>query len=93
MDRIDPSAQCQCWVDIFEAGCFMGRMRRLVGPRKLRDLRGKSVIVGPRATVLLNVRREGRDTIVKLPPKRAVPDLSAAVGGAKIRSVTVTYRI
>ena len=96
MDRIDPSAQCQCWVDIFEAGCFMGRMRRLVGPRKLRDLRGKSVIVGPRATVLLNVRREGRDTIVKLPKRRnrAVPDVSRPRSAAgKIRSVTVTYRI
>lgn len=91
MDRIDPLAQCQCWVDIFEADHFMGRMRRLVGPRKLRQLHGKSVIVGPRATLLLTVRRGGRDVVVKLASKRVVPDLRAAVRGAAIRRAAVAY--
>jgi hypothetical protein len=89
MDGIDPLAQCQCWVDVFEADYFLGRMRRLVGPRKLRQLHAKSVIVGPYATVVLRVRRGGRDVFVTLPPRRVIPDLAASVRGAKIRGATV----
>ena len=78
-----------CWVDIFEAHDFMGRMRRLFGPRKLRQLQAKSMIVGPRATVLLSVRRRGRESLVKLAGKRVIPDLAKSIHGATIRKATV----
>ncbi|MGA2442191.1 MAG: hypothetical protein ABSH08_14655, partial [Tepidisphaeraceae bacterium] len=64
MQRIEASRNC--WVDVFEEGYFLGRMRRLLGPRKLRRLDAKSMIVGPRATVLLSVRRRGRESLVTL---------------------------
>ncbi len=91
MDRIDPLAQPECWVDIFEADHFMGRMRRLVGPQKLRQLHGRSVIVGPRAKLLLTVRRGGRDVVVTLAPKRLVPSLPATLRGADIRRAAVAH--
>lgn len=37
-------AQCECWVDLFDADYFMGKMRRLTGPRRLSRWRAKSVI-------------------------------------------------
>jgi hypothetical protein len=78
-----------CWVDIFEAHDFMGRMRRLFGPRKLGPLRAKSMIVGPRATVFLSVHRHGRESVVKLTAKRVIPDLAKSIHGATIRKATV----
>ena len=87
MQRIETS--CKCWVDIFEALYFMGRMHRLFGPQKLRQLHAKSMIVGPRATVLLSVRRRGRESVVKLAAKRVIPDLAKSIHGATIREATV----
>ncbi|MGD0390055.1 MAG: hypothetical protein ABSC42_13995 [Tepidisphaeraceae bacterium] len=87
MQRIESS--CKCWVDVFEEGYFLGRMRRLFGPRKLRQLQAKSMIVGPRATVLLSVRRRGRESLVKLAGKRVIPDLAKSIHGATIRQATV----
>jgi hypothetical protein len=92
MERTNSPAQDQCWVDVFEADYFMGRMRRLVGPRKLRQLIAKSVIVGPQAMVVLTVRRGGRDCQVTLKPRKVVPDLAATVRNAKIRGVTVVLK-
>ncbi|MGD0461866.1 MAG: hypothetical protein ABSB74_05195 [Tepidisphaeraceae bacterium] len=92
MERTDSPAQGQCWVDVFEADCFMGRMRRLVGPRKLRQLSAKSVIVGPHAMVVLTVRRRGRDCRVTLRPRKVIPNLAATVRGAKICNATVVLK-
>jgi hypothetical protein len=89
MEQTDSQPSSQCWVDIFDGDCFMGRMRRLFGPQKLRQLRAKSVIVGPDVTVVLTVRRQGRDSVVKLSPSKVVPDLAATVRGAKIRNAVV----
>jgi hypothetical protein len=85
-------SQDQCWIDLFDADCFMGRMRRLVGPRKLRQLNAKSVIVGPEAMVVLTVRRGGKDHQVTLKPRKVIPDLAVAVRNAKIRSATVVLK-
>jgi len=87
MQRIESS--CNCWVDIFEAHYFMGRMHRLFGPRKMRRLRAKSMIVGPRATVLLSVRRRSRESLVTLAAKRVIPDLAKSIHGATIRKAAV----
>jgi hypothetical protein len=92
MERTKSPIQDQCWVDVFEADYFMGRMRRLVGPRKLRQLSAKSVIVGPQAMVVLTVRRRGRDSLVTLHPRKVIPDLTATVRGAKIRNATVVLK-
>jgi hypothetical protein len=92
MEPADSRDQVQCWVDVYELGYFMGRMRRLIGPKKLRQLSAKSVIVGPHAMVVLTVRRRGRDCLVKLPPKKVIPDLAATVRGAKIRNAAVVLK-
>ena len=55
-----------CWVDIFEADYFMGRKRRLTGPQKLRQLKAKSLIVGPKAAVVLTVFRGNRKSVIRL---------------------------
>jgi hypothetical protein len=87
MQRSESSRHC--WVDVFEEGYFLGPMRRLFGPRKLRQLHAKSMIVGPRATVLLSVRCRGRESVVKLAAKRVIPDLAKSIHGATIRQATV----
>jgi len=87
MQRIESS--CNCWVDVFEEGYFLGRMRRLIGPRKMRQLHAKSMIVGPRATVLLSVRRRSRESLVTLAAKRVIPDLAKSIHGATIRKAAV----
>jgi len=87
MQRIEPS--CKCWVDLFDAHYFMGRMHRLFGPRKMRRLHAKSMIVGPRATVVLSVGRRGRESVIKLAAKRVIPDLGKSIHGATIREATV----
>ncbi len=84
-----PSPHVDCWVDVFDSHYFMGRMRRLVGPRKLRQLNAKSIIVGPSATVVLTIRRAGRDSRITLKPLKVIPNLAAIVRNAKIRSATV----
>jgi hypothetical protein len=92
---VDPMARngsSQCWVDVFDADCFMGNMRRLVGPQKLSQLNVKSLIVGPHAMVQLTIRRRGLDSLVTLRPKKVIPDLAAAVNGAKIRSASVIFK-
>jgi hypothetical protein len=90
MDRIESLARRECWVDVYDADHFQGRMRRLVGPKKLRKVGAKSVIVGPSARVLLNVRRRGRDRVVTLPPRQVIPNLAAAVRG-EIRGATIVH--
>ncbi len=92
MEAKGSSAQGQCWVDTYELDYFMGKMRRHFGPKKLRQLSAKSVIVGPQAMVVLTVRRRGCDTLVKLPPKKVIPDLAATVRGAKIRNAAVLLK-
>jgi hypothetical protein len=76
-------------VDIYEADHFQGRMRRLIGPQKLRRPCAKSIIVGPRATVLLSVRQQGLESVVKLKAKSVIPDLVKSVRGATIQEVAV----
>jgi hypothetical protein len=86
------STQQSCWVDVFAADYFKGRMRRLVGPRKLRQLSAKSIIVGPDAIVVLTIRRAGRDSRITLNPRKVIPDLDALVRGAKIRNATLVLK-
>jgi len=87
MEPADSRDQVQCWVDVYELGYFMGRMRRLIGPKKLRQLSAKSVIVGPHAMVVLTVRRRGRDCLVKLPPKKVKCPPQLPCGRRKSTSV------
>ena len=83
--------QSDCWVDIFDADCFMGRRRRIIGPQKLRQLRAKSLIVGPKAAVVVTIFRGTRKSLVRLKAKRVVPDVAKSLGGSKgiLREVTV----
>ena len=78
-----------CWVDIFEADYFMGRRRRLQGPQKLQQLQAKSLIVGPKATVVLGISKGKRKSIVRLNAKRVIPELAKLAGGAIFREITV----
>ena len=73
--------QSDCWVDVFDADFFMGRRRRIAGPQKLRQLRAKSLIVGPKATVVVTIFRGNRKSVVRLNPKRVMPDVAKAIGG------------
>ena len=79
----------QCWVDIFDSDYFMGKMHRLVGPRRLRNLSAKSVIIGPKATLFLSVRRKGQESTVKLNSRQVIPDLAKTLGGAQVRDAAV----
>jgi hypothetical protein len=83
--------QSDCWVDVFDADCFMGRRRRIAGPKKLRQLRAKSLIVGPKATLVLSIFRGNKKSVIRLSPKRVVPDLAKAIGAhdAILREVIV----
>jgi len=93
MQRTEQMDKCQCWVDVFESAYFMGRMRRLFGPQKMRQINAKSVIVGPEATIRLSVRSRGKDRVVELAPKRVIPDLAASIKGATICDAAVVCRI
>ena len=78
-----------CWVDIFDADYFLGRMRRLHGPQKLRHLRAKSLIVGPKATVILTIFRGSIKSRIRLKARLLVPDVTKSIGGAMFREVVV----
>ena len=78
-----------CWVDVFESDYFMGRRRRLKGPQKLRKLQAKSLIVGPKATVVISVYHDNRPSIIKLNANRLVPDLNKSTGAAILSDVVV----
>jgi hypothetical protein len=93
MQRTEQIEECQCWVDVFDAAYFMGRMRRLFGPQKMPRSNVKSVIVGPEATILLSVRSRGKDRVVELAARRVIPDLAASIKGATIRNASVVRRI
>jgi hypothetical protein len=92
MARTESPAEPDCWIDLFDADYLMGKMRRVAGPRKLRQLSAKSLIVGPRAIVVLTVRRGNRDHVVKLQPRKVVPKLTDAVRGAKIIAMAVVLK-
>jgi hypothetical protein len=86
----DVHHSADCWVDIFDDDYFMERMRRLKGPQKLRQSGIKSLIVGPGAIAVLKVLRNNRESVVRLEPRRLVPDLAESIGkGAKFREVVV----
>jgi hypothetical protein len=74
-------SQSDCWVDVFDADYFMGRRRRFHGPQKLRQLQAKSLIVGPKAAIVLSVLRGSRKSVVRLKAKRLVPDVAKSLGG------------
>jgi len=67
----------------------MGRRRRFHGPQKLRQLQAKSLIVGPKATVVLSVYRGRRKAVIRLKPKRTVPDLAKSLKGTVFREIVV----
>ena len=92
MQRNEQMDKHQCWVDVFEATNFMGRMRRLFGPQKMPRITAKSVIVGPEATILLSVRVRGKDRVVELAARRVIPDLASSVKGATIRDASLVWR-
>jgi len=76
--------QSECWVDVFDGDCFMGRRRRINGPQKLRQLRAKSLIVGPKATVVVTIFRGGKKSVIRLNAKRVVPDVAKSIGSTRI---------
>lgn len=89
MKQRDEYRQRQCWIDIFEGDQFMGKMRRIFGPAELKKPKARSVIVGPKAHVLLEVRRGAKPTVLRLDANRLIPSLAATVRGARIAKVTV----
>lgn len=62
------------WVDIYTKDMFGGRGRRLGPGKRVPVSKRGSIVVGPKATVVLTDRR-GME-IMKLPPKKLVPDVS-----------------
>ncbi len=87
MRRIKPADEG--WVDVFESDYFRGRMRRLFGPLDLNQLQAGSVIVGPRTTLELSVRRRGKQSVVMIQPKKPVLAKSVVgeVTGARVRYI------
>jgi len=78
-----------CWVDLYESDYFSGRLRRVNGPKKVRQWKAKSLVVGPRTALMLSIRRRGKESMVKLDPKCVVPDLAESLEGAVIRAAVV----
>jgi hypothetical protein len=78
-----------CWIDLYESDCFRGKFRRLAGPRKLRQMQAKSIIVGPHAAVRLSIRRGGTESVVTLDPKCVIPDLAKSVPGKIVRTAVL----
>jgi hypothetical protein len=74
--------QSECWIDVFDSDFFMGRRRRINGPQKLRQLRAKSLIVGPKAAVVVTIIRRNRKSIVRLNAKRVMPDVVKSLSGS-----------
>lgn len=78
-----------CWVDLFDADYFMGRRHRLHGPQKLTRLHAKSIIVGPKAKVVLTIFRGKKKSVIRLNPSRVIPDLAKRARGAKLGEALV----
>jgi len=87
MQRSESSSEC--WVDVFEGDYFKGHRRRLQGPQKIRQLQAKSLIVGPKATLVLSTYRGKKKSLVRLDAKRVVPELAKLARGAVFREVIV----
>jgi hypothetical protein len=78
----------RCWVDVYETAHFKGKLRRLFGPVRIKDL-GGSVIVGPEALVEVQGQRGKRPFMMKLEANRVVPDVAKVVRGAAIHEVAL----
>ena len=85
MQKTESSSDC--WIDIFDADYFKGKRRRLHGPQKIRELKAKSLIVGPKAAVVMSISRGKTKSVIRLAAKRVVPDLAESLGGAVFREV------
>jgi hypothetical protein len=73
-------SQSDCWLDVFDDDYFMGRRRRIKGPQKLKQVRAKSLIVGPKAKVVVSIYRDSKKFKLRLPARRLVPELAKAIG-------------
>jgi hypothetical protein len=78
-----------CWIDLYDSNYFRGKLRRLAGPRMLRQLQAKSLIVGPHAAVRVSVRRGGTESVITLDPKCVIPDLAKSLPGKIVRTAVV----
>lgn len=89
MSTIERISDKECWLDVFEASHFGGRMRRYFGPTQVKPAAAASLIVGPKARVQLQGIRRGRPVMIELKPNHLAPDLAKSTGGAAIQLVVV----
>jgi hypothetical protein len=78
-----------CWIDLYHSNYFRGKLRRLAGPRKMRQLQAKSLIVGPHTAVKVSVRRGATESVITLDPKCVIPDVAKSLPGKIIRTAIV----
>jgi hypothetical protein len=90
MQRTDQSSAKDCWVDVFESTFFMGRMKRVFGPVRLKQVTAASIIVGPKAHLELQVKKNGKPVNLSFEPKKLVPDVAASLSGAQLLSASVS---
>lgn len=83
-----PKAPSECWVDIYDAPYFGGRLHRVYGPGVFRrTLRAGSVVVGPKAQIVA----APKGAPLALRPKQLVADLARSGLAEKLSHFQVVY--
>jgi hypothetical protein len=78
----------ECWLDIYEAPFFGGRLRRVYGPGTFRrGVRAGSLVVGPNARIMPIAKGE----TTALYPKQLVADLAKSGLAEKLAHFEVVY--
>ena len=90
-----------CWVDLFDAPAFSGKIRRVFGPALHSHFRADnsnpfvpvaSLIVGPNAYVQLLTQRRPERILAWLVPGQRIADLSAMKSDQSFESIRLLNR-
>jgi hypothetical protein len=90
-----------CWIDLFDATSFKGKLRRIFGPAVYLNLRTTdpqtsvrfaSLIVGPTAYVQLFAQRRPERGSTWLMPRQKLADLAAIKSDLELDSIRVLNR-
>ena len=90
-----------CWIDLFDAPRFTGKIRRIFGPALYLNLRCddpehlvrfQSVVLGPTAYVQIFARRRPERSGMWLCPRERLPDLNAMKNEVALDSIRILNR-
>ncbi|HVT88491.1 MAG TPA: hypothetical protein VHD56_06535 [Tepidisphaeraceae bacterium] len=90
-----------CWVDVFDLSRYRGRRRRLLGPARFNEIRGRtqtwgigidSLLVGPGTYVRFYLAADPEAVSTWVLPRQAVPDMASQRIADDLDSVEVLDR-